>query len=652
MRSLLFSPKSSSPNSPFSDQFSSPSRFGFSPSRPSFYESVMARTLDMVEPMIVKWDIEATAFGRVTSLFYDNRKEAKDFIKCVKNLHRGMQYLITEDSKSEKLIRAQTLMQIAMKRLQKEFYQILSMNRAHLDPESVSTRSSRTSIESSTVSEYEDGDDDDDEARVANESLYEVEDVSIAVMADLRLIAECMISSGYTKECLKIYKILRKSIVDEGIYKLGVEKFTSCQIHKMDWGALELRIKNWLNAVRTAVKTLFNGEQVLCNDVFATSDSIRESCFAEITREGAVILFEFPENVAKNTKITPEKVFRLLDMYTGIADHWPEIDSIFSSESTASIKQQALTSLIRLGEVVRTSFSDLESAVSKSSSKSPTTGAGVHNLTTELMNYLSILGDYSIILIEIFSEAPPPVNFSSQESYLESSESDEIPAPGISRQLSWLISVLLLKLDGEAKNYKDVSISHLFLANNLQHVVVKVRTSNLKYLLGEVWVTKHEAKIKQLAENYERLGWSHVIDTLPSEPTDGGTHEKVTEIFKKFNMSFDQAYKNQSQCVVPDNQLRDDIKVSIARKIFRRYREFYNTHSSTIRRKEITVAVVRFTPEDVGHHLSDLFFGNSGTGSFSSIVSSESRLTYNVNMSWFKILKYMYIDRLSPHRRN
>ncbi|XP_073066608.1 exocyst complex component EXO70H1-like [Primulina eburnea] len=524
MRSLLFSPKSSSPAvSPSSDQFSSLSRYGFSPARPSFYDSVMARTLDMVEAMIVKWDIEATAFGRVTSLFYDNRKEAKDFIKCVKILHRGMQYLITEDSKSEKLIRAQNLMQIAMKRLQKEFYQILSLNRAHLDPDSVSIRSSCTSIESS-VSDYEDDYDDDngDDVRVVNESIYEVEDVSTAVMADLRLIAECMISSGYTRECLKIYKILRKSIVDEGIYKLGVEKFTFSQIQKMDWEALELRIKDWLNAVRTAVKTLFNGEKILCDYVFANSDSIRESCFAEITREGAMILFGFPEDVAKTSKTAPEKVYRLLDMYTGISDQWSEIDSIFSSEATASIKQQALTSLIWIGQFVRTSFSDLESAVSKRSSKLPTTGAGIHNLTTEVMNYLTILSDYSSVLTDIFSDEPPPIKFSLQESYLELSDFDTTPAPTISRKLAWLISVLLLKLEAEAKTYKDISLSRLFLANNLQHVVVKARTSNLKYLLGEVWVTKHETKIKDLAENYERLGWSHVVDTIRTEASDVG----------------------------------------------------------------------------------------------------------------------------------
>jgi exocyst complex protein 7 len=49
----------------------------------------------------------------------------------------------------------QDLMQMAMKRLQKEFYQILSMNWAHLDTEFMSARSSRTSTRSSTF-DYED----------------------------------------------------------------------------------------------------------------------------------------------------------------------------------------------------------------------------------------------------------------------------------------------------------------------------------------------------------------------------------------------------------------------------------------------------------------------------------------------------------------
>ncbi|KAL2514438.1 exocyst subunit exo70 family protein H4 [Forsythia ovata] len=628
MRSLFFSPKvSTSTDSSTSSSisyFPSPSRFGFSPSKPSFSESVMNRTLEMAEPIIMKWNPETTTFAKVTSLFYDNRKEAIVFIKWVKNLQKAMQLFITGNSSSEKLVRAQNLMQIAMKRLQKEFYQILSMNRAHLDPESVSTRSSSTSFLSS-ISDYGEEDDDED-TRIVNESITEVEDASSIAMADLKLIADCMISCGYAKECLKIYTIIRKSIVDEGIYKLGVEKFSASQVHKMDWNALELRINHWLNAVRTAVKTLFNGERILSDHVFASSDSIRESCFTVITKEGAIILFGFPENVAKNSKKSPEKVFRILDMYTGISNHWPEIDSIFSFDSTTNIKSQALTSLVRLGEYVRTALNAFESEIQKDSSKLHVAGAEIHILTTDVMNYLSILSDYSNILSDILADSPPPANNSVTESYFGFTDSDDSPAPPITRKIAWLILVLLCKLDAKARYYKDVSFSYLFLANNLQYVVEKVRTSNLKYLLGDEWLSKHDSKVQQFATNYERLGWSHVTNTLPEDPTAVRTPEQVKEIFKKFNSSFDQAYRKQSVCVVLDSKLRDAIKVRLARKIFRGYQKFYNAHGVAMQRDRNSAAVVRFAPEDVGHRLSDLFFGtvDSGSGSHSSFDPSSS----------------------------
>ncbi|KAL8480476.1 hypothetical protein ACS0TY_027131 [Phlomoides rotata] len=86
------------------------------------------------------------------------------------------------------------------------------MNRAQLTPESVSTRSG---------------------------AFSRIEDASTLAMADMRVIAEYMISSGYAKECMKIYKIVRKSVVDESIYKLGVERISSSRIHKMDWKAVD-----------------------------------------------------------------------------------------------------------------------------------------------------------------------------------------------------------------------------------------------------------------------------------------------------------------------------------------------------------------------------------------------------------------------------
>ncbi|XP_009761198.2 exocyst complex component EXO70H1-like [Nicotiana sylvestris] len=614
MRTLnWFSPKHSTTDS--TSQFSSPSRFGFSPSRPSFSEAVIDRTLEMAEPMIMKWNPDTTTFAKVTSLFYENRGEANDFIKCVHNLQKAMHFHSTENSRSDNLVRAQSLMQIAMKRLQKEFYQILSINRAHLDPESISTVSSRTS----TVSIISDFDvEDDDDRVIGGESVSVVEDFSNIVMADLRLIAECMISSGYAKECLTIYKVIRKSIIDEGIYRLGVEKLSSSQVHKMDWEVVDMRIKDWLNAVDVAMKTLFNGERILCDHVFASDDAIRESCFTEISKDGAMILFSFPENVAKYSKKLPEKVFRLLDMYTAIAEHLPEIEAIFSFDSESAIRSQAVTSLVKLGECIRTALVEFETALQKESSKTTVAGGGIHPLTIDAMNYIILLADYSNVLSDILAEAPPPAKASLPESFFGIVDSDASPAPAISRRFAWLILLLLCKLDGKAKQYKDVSLAYLFLANNLQYVVVKVRSSNLKYLLGENWISKQEGKIKQFVSNNDRLGWGHVIESLPQEPNATMTPQQVKEIFKKFNSSFEQAHRKQSVCVVPNSKLRDSLKVSIARKILPVYREFYNTHKHMMH-------VIKFSPEDIGHYLSDLFFGPIESGSSSTVESSPSR---------------------------
>lgn len=614
MRSLFFSPKASA--SSLSQNYPS------TPARISS-DASMERILTVSESVIGKWNSDASAYARVTSLFYENRREARDFIRCVNELQRCMHSLVAEDANSEKLVRGQNLMEVAMKRLQKEFYQILSMNRAHLDPESVSARSSRASARSS-VSDYEDEDVlAEDDIRIAGESISEVEDVSNVAMADLRAIAECMISSGYAKECLKIYKIIRKSIVDEGIYKLGVEKMSSSHIQKMDWNSMELRINNWLSGVKIAVKTLFNGERILCDHVFASSDSIRESCFAEITREGAQILFGFPEHVAKigKKKASPEKVFRLLDMYTAISGQWPDIESIFSFESTSAVLSQAIASLIRLSESVRAMLTEFEATIHKDSSKSPVPGGGVHPLTMRVTDYVTLLADYSNVLADILAGQPPPSKSSLPESYFDTSDTDDFPEPAISLRFAWLILVLLCKLDGKAKQHKEVSLSYLFLANNLQHIVNKVRTSNVKYLLGDEWVASHEAKVKQFAANYERLGWGGVIGSLPEDPAAAMPVEEAKERFRRFNASFEQAHRKQSVCVVQDSKLRDEIKVSIARKVVGAYTEFYDANRAAWRGER---NLVRYAPEDVGNYLSDLFFGSVGSGSSSSLSSTSS----------------------------
>ncbi|XP_059625254.1 exocyst complex component EXO70H1-like [Cornus florida] len=624
MRSIFFSSKPSSPShSTMSSTTSSPSRSDIS-------ASIMAQNIEIAESIITKWEVEASSYCKVASLFSEDRREAKEFLKSVKHLHTAMQFFMSENLSSDKLVRPHKLMEIAMKRLQKEFYQILSTNRNYLDPESVTSQSSGASTARTSTSDFEDYTSEDEIQHIDGSSTSDVDSVSENAMADLKLIADCMISCGYGKECMKIYKLIRKSIVDESLYYLGVEKLTSSQIHKMDWEVIEIKIKSWLDAVKIAMKTLFLGERILSDHVFSASAGIRESSFAEIAKESALTLFAFPELVAKSKK-SPEKIFRVLDLYESISDFWPEIESIFSFESTTTVRLQAVNSLVKLGENVRAMLSDFETAIQKDSSKSPVTGGGLHPLTRYVMNYVVFLSDYSGILSDIVADWPLSVHSPMPESYFSSPSFDDSPTSSISVRLAWLILILLCKLDAKAELYKDVSLSYLFLANNLNYVVLKVGTSNLRLLLGEDWLIKHNTKVRQYAANYERMGWSKVISSLPENSTADISPEAAKECFKRFNSAFQEAYRKQTSWVVPDPKLRDEIKVSLAKKLGPSYLAFYDKYQMMFRRDVAVDSLVRFAPDDLGNYLSDLFHGTGGSGGTSSSShpskSSERRQT-------------------------
>ncbi|KAM7255146.1 hypothetical protein ACFE04_020387 [Oxalis oulophora] len=610
----------------------------------NFSESAVDQTLEVASTIILKWDPDTTTYAKVTSLFYENKVEAVEFMKHVGELQKIMHLLVNEDSTSYRLGKAHSLMQIAMKRLQKEFYQILSMNRAQLDPESVSTRSSRASARSSLSDFEEDGSgsgryakslsDDDGHIRARN-SFFEEEEVSFVAIADLKSIAECMISSGYAKECTQIYRIIRKSIIDEAIHKLGVEKLSATQMNKMSWQILEIKIKSWLESTKLAITTLFHGERILCDTIFSSSDNIRESCFNDISKEGALLLFRFPEQALKMinhkekksssaTLLPLEKLVCVLDMYTSIAENWQNIETIFSFESTSIIRSQALNSLIKLSDSVRLMITNFEQNIQKDSSKLIVHGGGVHTLIYNSMDFLSVLAGYSTILVDILVDwSPPSDTLLFPDFYFDSFISDESPRSTVSTAMAWLILVLLCKVDSKAKLYKDVSLSYLFLANNLNHVVGKVRTSNLLYLLGEEWVGKHEAKVKQFATSYEKFAWGPVLSSLPDNPAAVIGAREVKDWFRRFNGRFEETYQKQRSCIISEPKFRDEMKVSIARKLVTTYQTFYLANKVTAGSDLDLKLVIRYAPEDLGNYLSDLFFGTEAAASSTTTTSSS-----------------------------
>ncbi|XP_042467241.1 exocyst complex component EXO70H1-like [Zingiber officinale] len=263
------------------------------------------------------------------------------------------------------LVRPQTLMQVVMRRLEKEFYQMLAANSDLLDPESQFVRSSRSSFSDDQVSDLwdESASPDQTDALVARESIIKIERTTAVVMTDLRAIADTMVFAGYGFECVRIYRTLRKSVVDEELYRHGFDRsLSSPQIKKMDWAVLELKIRSWLGACRVAVRTLFHRERVLIDHVFSNSNIAREVVFSSVAGNAALQFFAFPEWATKS-KWSPEKFFRLLDMHDAIGEVWPEVELVFSFESTSSVRTQALASFAKLTDAARCTFTNFDSTI-------------------------------------------------------------------------------------------------------------------------------------------------------------------------------------------------------------------------------------------------------------------------------------------------
>ncbi|KAH9690610.1 hypothetical protein KPL70_015857 [Citrus sinensis] len=159
----------------------------------------MDENIQIARSLITKWD-DTSLSCSISSLFSsDNRQDAKDYLKAVYDLQTAMHYFITHHSTSDKLVLVQTLMQTAMKRLEREFYHMLKINGEYLDHESVFVSSSRASRAS--FSDLEDYEVSETESRISDDAISEMERVSTTAIADLKAIADCMISAGYGRDC-------------------------------------------------------------------------------------------------------------------------------------------------------------------------------------------------------------------------------------------------------------------------------------------------------------------------------------------------------------------------------------------------------------------------------------------------------------------
>ncbi|XP_008811747.4 exocyst complex component EXO70B1-like [Phoenix dactylifera] len=455
------------------------------------------------------------------------------------------------------------------------------------------------------------------------------------VVERLRGIATAMISAGYVTECCEVFSVARHNAFHAGLSSLGCEKISIDDVQKMAWDSLEGEIATWIRAFRHSITVSFPSERELFDIVFSGHQDIANTLFSHLALGAIFQLLNFAEAVAM-TKRSPEKLFKMLDIYEILRDLMPTIDAIFSIEASEEepssspamdLKSEISAIQSRLGEAAVAIFCDLESSIKTDTGKTPVPGGAVHPLTRYVMNYLKYACEYKNTLEQIFqdyqrSEKPssfdddggdaPSGSTSNHENQKNNSNAND-PKP-FTAQLMEVMELLHANLESKSKLYKDQALCNIFLMNNGRYIMKKIKgAAEINELLRDAWCRKRSSDLRQYHKNYQRETWSKVLACFrDGELNVRGNVSKpvLKERFKSFNAMFDEIHKTQSSWVVSDEQLQSELRVSISAVVVPAYRSFLGRYSQYLDPGRQTEKYIKFGADDLENYIDELFDGN------------------------------------------
>ncbi|PSS07305.1 Exocyst complex component EXO70A1 like [Actinidia chinensis var. chinensis] len=584
--------------------------------------------LQSAEKIILRWDSTASEEARERMIFDGDRHEIDRYLQAVDEIQRSMESATVTDDQSKAI-------QIAMARLEDEFRNILI---AHTSPiETDSLVHSSSSVRSTSTSELHD-DDDADSDEVSKEvelqegeaesstisryrstnSIRETDLIPSEAIYDLRSIAERMISAGYYRECVQVYGSVRKSAVDASFRQLGVEKLSIGDIQRLEWEVLETKIRRWIRAAKICVGILFASEKNLCEQIFeGVGTATDDACFMETVKGPAIQLFNFAEAISISRR-SPEKLFKILDLHDAIFDLLPDVDVVFQSKSSESIRVQAAEILSRLAEAARGILSEFENAVLREPSRIPVPGGTIHPLTRYVMNYISLISDYKQTLVELIVSKPSTgTRYSGDPTTPDMDFTELEERTPLELHLIWIIVILQFNLDGKSKLYKDASLAHLFMMNNVHYIVQKIKGSpELREMTGDYYLKKLTGKFRQAATSYQRSTWVRVLYCLRDEGlhvsgsfSSGVSKSALRERFKSFNAIFEEVHRTQATWLIPDIQLREELRISSSELLIPAYRSFLGRFRSHVESGRHPEAYIKYMVEDLETAVLDFFEG-------------------------------------------
>ncbi|KAD3338468.1 hypothetical protein R6Q59_026760 [Mikania micrantha] len=427
-----------------------------------------------------------------------------------------------------------------------------------------------------------------------------IDALSSGMIEDLHEIAKRMLAAGYGKECSLAYSTCRRDFINESLSRLG---FLGSQNSSGEDNDIE--IEKWIKAINMAVRVFYPSEQRLCDRIFgyssATAAAAGDLSFMDTCRVSTMELLNFANGIAMGSR-SPERLFKILDVYEAVKDLLPEFEVLFSGHYCSLLKNEAIAVWKKLDESIRGIFVELENLISRDPVKTTVPGGGLHPITRYVMNYLRAACSRPT-LEQVFDDN---ANRSSSSSSL-------------SVQISWIMEVLERNLESKSRAYRDPALSSVFLMNNGRYIVKKVKDDELGVLVGDDWIRKQTSKVRQHHANYQRNSWHKILNSLKLDNSNLSSNvasKSLKDKLKLFNTQFDEICRTQSAWVIFDDQLREELKISVAGTLLPAYRNFLGRFHNLQDIGRYADKYVKFAIEDIEARIDDLFQATAmaGTG--------------------------------------
>ncbi|KAH7842653.1 hypothetical protein Vadar_007724 [Vaccinium darrowii] len=567
---------------------------------------------ESAESIILKWESSE-------EMIFDggNRHLIDQYLNAVDEIQRSLES--AETTLTDHRSKAKTAIRIAMDRLEHEFRNLLIAQPFAIKTDDPNSSSIKRTDSTSDESRLE-------QSRRTCVSCYrfaicEIDLIPPDAISDLRSIAERMISAGYLRECFQVWLSVWKSCVNASLQLLGIESNVDGDVQWMEWENLEPKIRWWIRAAR-----VFASEKKLCQQIFPFP-TLHGFCFLKTVKDQVIQLLEFA--AAISSTISPpstEKLVKIMELHDALSDLLPDVEAVFQSKSIQDEAAEILGELTEAGRGIWSMF--VNDHVLNGPSKDPVPGGTIHPMTKNVMNYITlIITEYEQTMVKLIDVSTPWSAHTLTDVELEG-------RTPLALHLIRIIMTLQSNLEGKSKHYKDPALGHFFMMNNVHYIVYKAKAeTNLREMIGEGYLGKLSGKYLQFETSYLRSTLGKVMPCLREEGLRGSvsvigvSRSALTKRFNSFNEAFREVHKTQAAWVIPDDELREEVRGKISEPLIPAYTAFLDRFSNYLGSGKHPESFVKYTVEDIRVAIKDLFQEQANEKGFPEIVSVDASST-------------------------